>query len=168
MELPPPPSDYHRRMPPMEEARQLVAIGQDAFGRELRLTAEAASVWSALRQVAEQDGVRLLPLSGFRSIERQTEIIRNKLSAGQTRDAILRVNAYPGFSERHTGRALDLGSPDCLHFSEVFAATREFAWLDAHAARFGFSLSYPRGNSHGIAYEPWHWCLKEAALSGAG
>ena len=34
-----------------------------------------------------------------------------------------------------------------------------FDWLTAKAARFGFSMSYPRGNPHGIVYEPWHWCL---------
>ncbi|HVT32680.1 MAG TPA: D-alanyl-D-alanine carboxypeptidase family protein, partial [Rhodanobacteraceae bacterium] len=33
-----------------------------------------------------------------------------------------------------------------------------FAWLKRHASRFGFRLSYPRRNRHGIAYEPWHWC----------
>ena len=25
---------------------------------------------------------------------------------------------------------------------------------------FGFHLSYPRDNPHGIAYEPWHWCWR--------
>ncbi|MET0229666.1 MAG: D-alanyl-D-alanine carboxypeptidase family protein, partial [Rhodanobacteraceae bacterium] len=33
-----------------------------------------------------------------------------------------------------------------------------FRWLMRHAKRFGFRLSYPRSNRHGIAYEPWHWC----------
>ena len=30
-------------------------------------------------------------------------------------------------------------------------------WLASHAGEFGFSMSYPRGNPHGIVYEPWHW-----------
>jgi D-alanyl-D-alanine carboxypeptidase len=31
-----------------------------------------------------------------------------------------------------------------------------------HADRFGFRLSYPYGNPHGMAYEPWHWaCLHD-------
>jgi D-alanyl-D-alanine carboxypeptidase len=23
-------------------------------------------------------------------------------------------------------------------------------------------MSYPRGNPHGIVYEPWHWCWNPA------
>ena len=40
---------------------------------------------------------------------------------------------------------------------ESFEATAAFAWLGEYAGRHGFGLSYPRGNPHGIVYEPWHW-----------
>ena len=30
-------------------------------------------------------------------------------------------------------------------------------WVKANAARFGFRMSYPRGNAQGFIYEPWHW-----------
>jgi len=100
----------------------------------------------------------LLPLSGFRSVARQEEIIREKLSAGQPLADILRLVAAPGYSEHHTGRALDLGAPDEPPLEEGFAETAAFTWLVAHAGDYGFRLSYPRGNPHGIAYEPWHWC----------
>ena len=83
--------------------------------------------------------------------------MEKNLAQGLPLDAILRANAYPGFSEHHTGRAIDIGSPDCAHFEEIFETTREFLWLSEHAARFGFQLSYPRDNTAGIVYEPWHW-----------
>lgn len=158
MNLPPPPTGYENRLPRFAEETRLCGVGQDASGREVQLAEDAAAAWTAMRAEAERAGVRLLLLSGFRSVERQTEIVRKKLAAGQTLDAILRVNAYPGFSEHHTGRAVDVGSTDCAHLSEAFDTTREFAWLNQHAARFGFTLSYPRDNPYGIAYEPWHWC----------
>ncbi|HTH44124.1 MAG TPA: D-alanyl-D-alanine carboxypeptidase family protein [Oxalicibacterium sp.] len=41
---------------------------------------------------------------------------------------------------------------------EEFADTEAFRWLERHAARFDFKLSYPRGNALGFIYEPWHWC----------
>ena len=44
---------------------------------------------------------------------------------------------------------------------ERFARTPEFRWLKKQAGRFGFQLSYPRNNPHGIAYEPWHWCWRD-------
>jgi D-alanyl-D-alanine carboxypeptidase len=70
---------------------------------------------------------------------------------------ILKVNAAPGFSEHHSGRAIDIGTPGQPPAEESFEHTAAYAWLDAHAEQFGFRLSYPRGNSHGISYEPWHW-----------
>ena len=163
MQLPPPPAGYRERMPTFAEEPRLAMAGKDAFGREVRLAEEAASAWTAMSEAAESGGVRLLLLSGFRSISRQADIVRKKLDAGVPLEVILRVNAYPGFSEHHTGRAIDLGSPDCEHFSESFDTTREFGWLREHAAQFGFSLSYPRDNSSGITYEPWHWYLSKKA-----
>ncbi|MGO4780892.1 D-alanyl-D-alanine carboxypeptidase family protein, partial [Lysobacter sp. 2RAB21] len=35
--------------------------------------------------------------------------------------------------------------------------TGAFAWLREQAGGYGFVMSYPRGNPHGIVYEPWHW-----------
>jgi D-alanyl-D-alanine carboxypeptidase len=113
-----------------------------------------------MQAAAARDGVTLFPLSGFRSVARQVKIIRAKLSAGESIGRILRLVAAPGCSEHHTGRALDLGSPANLRLETAFARTREFRWLRQHAGAFGFHLSYPRHNRHGIGYEPWHWCWK--------
>lgn len=111
-----------------------------------------------MQAAAAADGIVLLPLSAFRSVARQTAIIRRKLARGERIRRILKVNALPGCSEHHTGRALDLGTPAHLQLEASFASTREFRWLRKHAAKFGFHLSYPRHNRQGIAYEPWYWC----------
>lgn len=146
-----------RRLQP--EAKRLVSIGRAKDdGRILRLTSAAARAWRLMSAAATADGVTLLPLSAFRSVARQTLIIRRKLARGQRIADILRVSAVPGCSEHHTGRALDLGSPNHLRLEASFARTREFRWLKRHASDFGFHLSYPRNNRQGIAYEPWHWC----------
>lgn len=144
-------------MPPVAEALNLRSIGLDALGRDIQLSPAAAAAWTEMFHTATQEGVRLLPISGFRSIARQAEIIRRKLKTGSALDDILRVSAYPGHSEHHAGTALDIGSPHAVHLSEAFSLTPEFNWLVAHAGRFGFALSYPPDNDHGIAYEPWHW-----------
>lgn len=145
------------------EAKLLVSIGRARDDRRLlRLTPAAARAWRKMQAAAATDGITLLPLSGYRSVARQTAIIRRKLAAGQSIDDILRVSAVPGCSEHHTGRALDLGAPGHLKLEASFARTREFRWLQRHAGNFGFRLSYPRGNRQGIAYEPWHWCWHAA------
>jgi D-alanyl-D-alanine carboxypeptidase len=143
------------------EATLLVAAGTTPDGRELRLTPETWAAWQQLCAAAAGDGVPLLLLSGFRGVDRQTEIIRRKLGAGQRIEDILRVNAAPGYSEHHTGRAVDIGTPDAPPLEESFAGTAAFRWLEAHAHRFGFLLSYPRDNAQGIAFETWHWCWQD-------
>ena len=40
---------------------------------------------------------------------------------------------------------------------EEFERSDAFAWLTRRAGEFGFRMSYPRDNPHGVAYEPWHW-----------
>jgi zinc D-Ala-D-Ala carboxypeptidase len=146
-----------RRLHP--EASRLVSIGRAPDdGRILRLTPAAARAWRNMQAAAAADGVALVPLSAFRSVARQTTIIRRKLARGQAIADILRVNAVPGCSEHHTGRALDLGAPGHLKLEASFSRTPEFRWLRRHAGNFGFRLSYPRNNRQGISYEPWHWC----------
>lgn len=156
------PSDYaaQRHLPLHVEAdpATLVSIGRNDAGRDIALLPAAAAAWHALHAAAARDAVTLIPLSGFRSVARQVELIRAKLAAGQSIADILRVVAAPGHSEHHTGRALDIGAPESTTLDESFAATSAFQWLSAHAPTFGWHLSYPAGNPHGIAYEPWHWC----------
>ncbi len=149
-----------RGLPLQAEARELIGIGTNPDGREILLTPAAAAAWKRMRDEAALSGHALLAISGFRSLERQAELIRGRLSRGESIDAILRTVAAPGYSEHHTGRAVDIGVPGEPPLTEGFALTPAFAWLEAHAHRFGFRMSYPRGNTHGIAFEPWHWCLE--------
>ena len=146
-------------MPWTREATTLASIGPAADdGKIVRLSPHAASAWKRMKAAAAVENVSLLPLSGFRSVARQTVIIRSKLAAGESIESILGLVAAPGCSEHHTGRALDIGSPTNLKLEAGFARTREYRWLKANAHRFGFHLSYPKNNQHGIGYEPWHWC----------
>jgi len=156
----PPSYAADRQLTAHAEAEEidLVQIALSEEGRSIRLFSAAAESWRRMRAAAAADGVELLPVSGFRSIARQADIIRSKLEAGHSLAAILRYVAAPGFSEHHTGRALDISSPEYTDLEEAFEQTRAFQWLERQASRFGFSLTYPRGNSFGIGYEPWHWC----------
>jgi D-alanyl-D-alanine carboxypeptidase len=159
------PADYavRRRMALHVEATELVSAVAASDGRTIRLKPTAAVAWKRMRDAASGEGISLEALSGFRSVERQEEIIRAKLAAGETIEAILQTVAAPGYSEHHTGRAIDIGIPGDPPLTEAFAASAAFRWLMDHAHDFGFSLSYPKGNVHGIAFEPWHWYFEEPA-----
>lgn len=156
------PADYGAGggPPAYEEATELVEIGPNLVGKMQRLAPEAARQWRAMAGAADRVGISLLIVSGFRAVEYQAALIRKKIEAGQSINDILTVNAAPGHSEHHTGRAVDIATPGSRPLTEEFEDTDAFRWLTDRAVEFGFSLTYPRDNPWGILYEPWHWSLK--------
>jgi D-alanyl-D-alanine carboxypeptidase len=155
------PEDYGQDGgPPLfDEAGELIDVGPNLVGRMQQLTPQAAGLWVEMVAAAGSDGITLLIVSGYRSIDYQARLIRNKISSGQSIEEILQVNAAPGFSEHHTGLAVDVATPGCRPLTEEFEGTPAFQWLTQNAARHGFSMSYPRDNPWGFIYEPWHWSL---------
>ncbi len=144
-----------------EEATNLVIADHDRNGREFLLIAAAADAWRKLKDAAIADGISMSPVSAFRSIERQAELVQRKLNAGALIDTVLTELAPPGFSEHHTGRAVDISAPGIKSLATEFDRTPAFAWLVRHAGNFGYHLSYPAGNAQGYQYEPWHWCFHD-------
>ena len=151
------------RLPIQVECKDLVSIGLDMFDREQRMERRAALQWQAMLDAATADSVVLLMISAFRSFDYQRNIIERKLAEGQTLEQITRASALPGYSEHHTGRAIDIGTPRSEPLTEHFEQTPAFDWLTRRAHEFGFSLSYPRENPWGIMYEPWHWMYQGRA-----
>ena len=147
-------------LPETEEAFILADAGFDVFDRALQMTPATLNSWLKLDAAAVSDSVSLQIVSGFRSIEYQCGIIERKLKQGNKLDDILKVSAIPGYSEHHTGRALDLSTPDCPPLEEAFEDTAAFTWLTKNAHHFEFEMSYPKNNSAGIVYEPWHWAFQ--------
>ncbi|MBC55051.1 MAG: hypothetical protein CMQ34_14580 [Gammaproteobacteria bacterium] len=154
--------DYHQTigLPLQAEPRQLTDAGPDMFGRPLQMTPDTLAAWLAMRDQAARDGVTLWVVSAYRSVNYQAEVIRRKLDSGRSLEDILRVNAAPGYSEHHTGRALDIATPDSPPLETAFDQTVAYLWLTENAAKFGFVLSYPEGSLSAISYEPWHWCYR--------
>lgn len=153
------PADYaaRRHLQLQPEATDLTSVVGAEAGRDCLLSPAAAEAFQTMQTRAGVYGIELIPLSGFRSVDRQTEIIRGKLALGEKIEDILRSIAAPGYSEHHTGRAIDIGTAGVPPLEEAFATTAAYAWLARHAAHFGFRMSYPRNNRHGFIYEPWHW-----------
>lgn len=154
------PRDYGRtrHLRVQREPARLVSIGRDVYAREQWLQPRAARAFRAMQGAAARSGTELQVVSAFRSIEYQLGIVQRKLAGGQDITEILRTSAAPGYSEHHTGRCVDLTTPGHPALEEPFEYSPAFAWLHRYASTFGFALSYPRGNRHGMAYEPWHWC----------
>jgi len=112
-----------------------------------------------MREEAKKDGIYLVFLSGYRSINLQNDFfyslksIRNQEAAERAR-----VSAPPGYSEHSTGFAIDIGDATQREtdFETDFENTDAFRWLIKNAAKFHFKLSFNKNNKY-IDYEPWHW-----------
>jgi len=112
-----------------------------------------------MKDDAKKEGVYLVFLSGFRSIELQKEIFYSlKSIRSQVALERARVSAPPGYSEHSTGFAIDIG--DALNratdFEVEFENTSAYKWLERNAAKYHFKLSFDR-KQNSVDYEPWHW-----------
>lgn len=116
---------------------------------------------------AKAEGVNLMPVSGYRSYERQESLYWNKVRQlkrkGLAQEAALEIASYtvtlPGCSEHEIGLALDFVTPGHTSLNEEFAETEAGKWLREYSTEYGFILRYPQGKAHitGIVYEPWHF-----------
>jgi tape measure domain-containing protein len=139
--------------------RQPVARYVSAIENGERLAPEAAAAYKAMDEAARQAGVDLQAISGFRDIAHQTELWNNQVRRRGSPEAAAEFSAPPGYSNHHTGLAVDIGSgsrPDTL-LQRSFDQTAEFKWLEQNAASFGFMMPYTQGNTNGAGYEPWEW-----------
>lgn len=142
---------------PYQEA-PLAALVEVAPG--IKLSKAAAVAYQGLEKAARADGVSLVPLSGFRSVEDQKYLFFGvKGERGQTASERAKVSAPPGYSEHHTGYAIDIGDAAApgSNLSDSFEQSQAFKWLEKNAAYSSFELSFPKGNPQGVHYEPWHW-----------
>lgn len=139
------------------DADELQAIEIDPERGVLAMAPEAGQAWILMQAAASADGIDLIPLSAYRSPRYQRMLIRERLADNEPMEKILQSSLPPGFSEHHTGDAIDIGTQEVPYVGTAFGDTEAFAWLRANAGRHCFELSYPEDNPYGLDFEPWHW-----------
>ena len=130
-----------------------------ADGR-LSMRTNAASKFKQMQADARAEGITLTAISAFRTAEAQEQLFFG-VKEQRVQDAAKRaeVSAPPGYSEHHTGYAVDIGDGNApaTNLEVEFAETAAFAWLKKNALKYSFELSFPPNNEQGVSYEPWHW-----------
>ena len=116
---------------------------------------------------AEADGISLIPVSGYRSVERQRTNFERKIklymdkgySKAEATRLASEIVLMPSTSEHNAGLAMDFGTNGNYTLDENFAKTEAFEWLSENAADYGFILRYPEDAQDitMVTYEPWHW-----------
>ncbi len=99
-------------------------------------------------------GIKIWVVSGYRSFKEQTNL-KNAYTAtyGSGANAF---SADQGFSEHQLGTAIDFTTEGLGGGLEGFDTKPAYTWMQDNASKYGFTLSYPKGNAFYV-YEPWHW-----------
>jgi len=147
---------------PVSVPTDMLLIASYAQGEDQRyetLHPDAAAALLKMVAAARADGVWLVPASGFRTMTQQRSLFTAQVASKGTPESAALVSAPPGYSEHHTGYAVDLADGSVAQgydISASFAKTPAYQWLTANAATFSFELSFPENNEQGISFEPWH------------
>lgn len=141
------------------QLRVMASYSKAGVQRFEKLRPEATLALMRLMDAARADGVWIVPVSAFRDYQRQEELFQARLSQLGSEQAAAKSVAPPGFSEHHTGYAVDLadGLARGTDVAYSFGDTPAYRWLQTHARTYGFQLSFPPNNPQGVNYEPWHW-----------
>lgn len=139
---------------------------------EQRLEKTALKAYEELASAAKKANFELVVISAYRSISYQEEIFSSRvadlvasgLSENAATEEIKKTSTEPGFSEHHTGLALDVVDENWSNnyknevLEEAFGTTDAGIWLSENVAQYGFIIRYPQGKEAvtKITYEPWH------------
>jgi D-alanyl-D-alanine carboxypeptidase len=116
-----------------------------------------------MMDAAKKEDVNLLIISAYRSFATQGDLKAiNKVKYGAK--TANQFSAEQGFSEHQLGTTVDFTTSQTGTNFIKFDGTKEYQWLKNHAHKYGFILSYPKGNVY-YAYEPWHWRFVGVALA---
>lgn len=125
----------------------------DLVGEDKKVRKETYEAFKRMANAAKKENIDLFILSGFRTYKYQESLFTRSVS----NKGIEHANKYvarPGTSQHQLGTAVDINSVE-----DSFVNTKEYAWLRENAEKFGFSLSFPKGQEEktGYAFEPWHY-----------
>lgn len=150
---------YLGHFPYAENEQQNLVKVADFYGREEFLDRVVAEAFNKMKLDANASGVDLTLISGFRPIAEQKKLFLKQISKRGSKEEAARLSAPPGYSEHHTGYALDIGEGENIDtFLKLdFEYTKAYRWLINNAHKYGFELSFPKNNLQGVSYEPWHW-----------
>ena len=133
----------------------------NSVGDEVEIDRAAYDAYLKLSKALSDEGIHVELDSAYRSVEAQQKIVED-FTKKYGEDYVKQYVAVPGYSEHHTGLALDLylivdgktvyENEDLVTYPEIWAK------IHAKLADYGFILRYPEGKEEitGYSYEPWH------------
>jgi D-alanyl-D-alanine carboxypeptidase len=119
-----------------------------------RIIEDLAALAAAAREAAKPLAVR----SAYRSYDTQVATFASWVRRSGYAQA-LRFSARPGHSEHQLGTTIDFTTAPGLPLQTSFGESPAGKWLARNGWRYGFIMSYAKGQQRVscYGYEPWHW-----------
>lgn len=150
------------KLPDNWESRIELLETANYFGEPIRVEKNSYQAYQALQAALLAEGVDIELESCYRSVERQQELW-TEYEKSYGLDYCNKYVAVPGFSEHHTGFAIDTNlilQTDDQTSEEKKQKEREQLWEKVHQKlpEYGFILRYLQDKEAitGYSYEPWH------------
>ncbi len=156
---------------------------QHASRTGMYLRKDAYAAFIQMYEAAKKENIHFQIKSATRNFDRQKTIWEGKwsgkrlLEGGQSapqdypapQDRALKILEYssmPGTSRHHWGTDIDLNAFNNAYF-EKGQGLKEYQWLLAHAAHYGFCQPYTQkgpNRPNGYNEEKWHWSYMPMAI----
>lgn len=121
----------------------------------------------AFTEAAADAGMKVQVISGYRNLKKQQSLVdedveryqRQGMTYQEAYEETMKYTMPAGYSEHHTGLAVDIVACDYMVLDDSQAMQEENIWLREHCAEYGFILRYPKGKEDitGVYYENWHF-----------
>lgn len=140
---------------------------KNAWDEDIKVEKEAFEQYKKLKEEVDSDlkeyNTTIELDSTYRSVSEQQKLW-DEWSADPEKgiDYVKKFVAVPGYSEHHTGLAIDIclkKDGELIYDNDEMIAEREiFSIVHSKLAKYGFILRYLEGRDDitGYAYEPWH------------
>ncbi|MDC0773164.1 M15 family metallopeptidase [Streptomyces sp. HD] len=122
-----------------------VTVFDDGYPAVAKLRPDLLRALRAAATDAAEDGVKFYVNSGWRSPERQNQLLREAVSKYGSEDEAARWVATADTSPHVSGDAIDIGGSNATE------------WLSEHGAEYGLCQIYRN--------EPWHYELRTDAIA---
>lgn len=118
-------------------------------------TPETTKAYHELINALEDLGMKIYVVSSYRSVEYQKNLHDYYLKS-DTPEEVDTYSSRAGYSEHHTGRALDISQ--VRGNLDAFEGSDEAVWVYENAYKYGFIVRYMDNEIDvtGYIFEPWH------------
>ena len=152
----------NHKLPDDWESKVVLKEATNRYGETYKVEEKALEQFEKLQKECADEGIYIELDSTTRSVAEQQKLW-DDWTVEKGEDYVKKYVAVPGYSEHHTGLAIDV----CLDKDgkriddndDMIAEKEIFAKVHAKLAKYGFILRYLEGKDAetGYSYEPWHF-----------